>query len=223
MTHRRTTLAILFVVGAALLVALPADAVERGNWMVRFQTLYVHPDANSGTVGGMADTGLDVDTDITWGFNLTYWVTPHFSLDLSFYDSKHDISGTGLLADTGDIADYRMFPPALSARWHFAPSKWITPYVGGGVNYTWFHDEEPKAYLLEPSGPDVTVSMDDTWGWHLQGGVDIYFHDHWCFNWEISYMDIDTETTYTEEGYMPVKTDLSIDPWVTGIGFGFRF
>ena len=69
---------------------------------------------------------------------------------------SHSVSTAGL----GEVAKVKHLPPTLMAQYYFgdANSK-VRPYVGAGINYTTFFDEEGRGAL---AGTDVSV--DSSWG-----------------------------------------------------------
>ena len=69
------------------------------------------------------------------------------------------------------------------------------------------------------------MRLDDSWGWSGQFGFDVAINDHWFFNFDVKYIDIDTTAVLvTDDGSNTRRTvDVEIDPWIPGFGFGYRF
>lgn len=64
--------------------------------------------------------------------------------------------------------------------------------------------------------------MDESWGWAVQGGMDIDINDRFFINLDVKYITIDsTAKLTTPVGRLAV--DVDIDPWVFGGGIGMRF
>ena len=115
-----------------------------------------------------------------------------------------------------------MLPPTLTLQYHFLPDSNIRPYIGAGVNYTYFFDEKvPSSSLLSNSGDKV--KLESSWGWAAQVGVDIAINQDWFVNMDIKYLDIDTTARFKNTAVGSAKINADIDPFVYGIGIGRRF
>jgi outer membrane protein len=223
MNDRKAILVVCCLVGAALLFAIPAEAVERGNWMVRARAVHFNTSHSTSYWDGWAGAGVSLEPRVTWEVDLSYYVTPHFSLELSFTDTKFQMEGRDLLSGSGDVAETRLMPVTLTGKWHFRPATNVSPYIGMGVNYTHFHGETVKTPLVEPYGAQTELSLHHSWGWAGQAGLDVYFTPRWNFNVDIKYVQIDSSADLYVPGSTTLQTDLSVDPWMSGLGFGFRF
>ena len=66
----------------------------------------------------------------------------------------------------------------------------------------------------------------DSWGYVLQGGVDVNLKNGWLLNADIKYVNIETDVQLkgaaTDNQWRKVDA-LDINPWVFGIGIGKRF
>ncbi|HHQ4619530.1 TPA: OmpW family outer membrane protein, partial [Aeromonas veronii] len=113
-----------------------------------------------------------------------------------------------------EVAKIKHLPPTLMGQYYFgdAQSK-VRPYVGIGVNYTTFFDEEGRGAL---AGTDVKV--DDSWGVAGQVGIDMAITDRWFVNGSAWIMDIDTDV-HTAIGTINTK----VDPMAFMVGVGYRF
>ncbi len=94
------------------------------------------------------------------------------------------------------------------------PDSNFRPYVGVGLNYTFFFDEETKGAL---SGADL--ELDDSWGLAGQVGMDFDVAPNWFVNVDVRYIDIDTKAKLDGVGIGTVE----IDPWNVGLNVGTRF
>ena len=135
---------------------------------------------------------------------------------------SHDIDVNEVNAQAGET---KHLPPTLSIQWYPRGGKsgW-QPYVGVGVNYTYFFDEKADSDLEGIVGK-ADLDLDDSFGLSASAGVDIPFGEHWAFNAGIWYIDIDTtaEVTLREADNAKVKFDVDIDPWVYNIGIAYKF
>ena len=170
------------------------------DWMMRVRAIAVSPDVDSSPVGG-----IDVDTQYVPELDFTYFLTPNIGMELILGTARHEVSLGG--ASLGKVSH---LPPTLTLQYHFNPKGQINPYVGAGLNYTRFYNVD-----LAP-GLDIDKN---SWGGALQVGVDIAVAKNGYINLDVKKIWIDTEVTANGAHL----TDLDINPWVFGIGYGFRF
>ena len=88
----------------------------------------------------------------------------------------------------GNIAEVDHLPPTLSLQYHFNPDGRFRPYIGAGLNYTTFSNEDTKGAL---AGSDL--ELDDSWGAAGQIGADVGLNDNWFLNLAVRYIDIDSD------------------------------
>lgn len=219
--------AIAALAGAmAFAAATPASAFEAGDWLVRGRVIAVDPHEDSGNIrsGGtpIAGSGVGVDSSVVPEVDFTYMLTPSWGLELILASSEHDAHGTGSVAGLGKLFDARTLPPTLTLQYHFNTNGTVRPYVGVGLNYTLFFNEDATADFKTAMGGKADVELDDSWGLAANVGVDYAINKDWFINADVKYIDLDTEATIkTNAGRL--KVDVDIDPWVYGIGIGRRF
>jgi outer membrane protein len=202
---------------AAALPAMAGD--DNGDFMVRALVTGVLPDTDATVrAGGVVIPGAnaDVSDEVIPATTLTYFFNPNWSVELFCCFAKHTIDGTGSIAGLGEIASTWIFPPALTAQYHFnATGKW-KPYVGAGLQYIAFFDEGTGANRLGAT----SVSIDDAVGFTLQAGLDVSIGNGWYLNADVKKTWIDTKIAWNGTG---VRADASLDPWIVSAGFGYRF
>lgn len=212
----------LAAAGCLALSATPAMALDQGDMLVRFGPTWVMPNDDSGAVslngGAIADSGVSVDDGVALGVSFTYMLNQNLGVEvLAATPFEHDVKGSGSLDGLGTIAEVSHLPPTVSLQYHFSGFDQVRPYVGAGINYTTFFDEKGKGAF---AGADV--SLDDSWGWALQAGVDFDVNERWFVGGSLYYMAIDTTATI-RAGADTYKVDVDIDPWVLMVGGGLRF
>ncbi len=210
--------------------SLPLQA-EQGDWLVRLRGIMVHPDDSSGLVstGGvpLAGTGVDVDSQAVPEVDVTYMFHRNWGVEVIAGVTNHDVSfETGApvagLTHGFDLFDSWVLPPTVTLQYHFLPENNIRPYVGLGVNYTLFFENDASDELEALVGP-VDVDMDSSWGWAAQAGVDVDLKDNWFVNLDVKYIDIDTTATLLTAPLGRLSVDVEVDPIVFGAGIGYRF
>ena len=230
------TLAVALVGGSVI-----AQAYEQGDWILRAGATTVDPDTDSDDIklpGGLV-AEADVDDDTQLGIVPAYMVTDQFAVEvLAATPFEHNIEARGKGAINGtnlDAGSSKQLPPTVSVQWYprGGQSGW-QPYVGAGLNYTVFFDEDVDNQLIGLLGNltdgavnDADLDLDDSWGLALQAGVDVPINEHWAVNVGVWYIDIDTtaEITAKADGATAanVEFDVELDPWVYNIGIAYKF
>lgn len=210
-------LAWMACITGAVPTAAAGDAV--GNFMIRGLVTGVVPDADATVfAGGARIPGADahVSDEVVPATTLTYFFNDNLAVELFCCFAKHEIDGTGSISGLGEIADTWIFPPALTAQYHFNPGGRLKPYVGAGLQYIAFFDEGTGQNRLGATSVDI----DDAVGFTLQAGLDISMGNGWYLNADIKKTWLDTEITWNGTG---VRADADLDPWIISAGLGYRF
>jgi len=224
----------LIIAGCLLsssVISFSALALGQGNWIVRGRIIDIDPDSSSEDVVANGQTvpatGVTVDNAFTLDIDITYMFTPNWGAELLLdLSSKHDVSSEGstlVSLAPGNIMSARVLPPALIMQYHPMPYNVMRPYVGLGVNYTYFFDEEATASLDKGLGGVGDVSLDSSFGWVAQIGADYELNNEWFLNIDLKYMAIDTTANFYSGALGNVSADVDINPWVIGVGIGKRF
>jgi outer membrane protein len=229
---KKTVFAASMMMLTGLGAATPAMAYEAGDWLVRGRVINVNPNDDSGqlylnTGSGYAagGEGVEVNDDTVPELDITYMLSRNWGLELILGYSEHTVKGKKNWDALGDVIDSKVLPPTLTLQYHFLPDSNIRPYVGAGINYTYFFDEEVAGNVLDV--PGAKVDLDSSWGLAFQAGVDVAVNQDWFVNFDVKYIDIDTEAHFsdimTQNSGIKAKINADIDPIVWGIGIGRRF
>ena len=149
--------------------------------------------------------------------DISYFLTKNLAVELILGVTPHDVNAAGALKDAGygKIGDAWLLPPTLMAQYHFELGRGIKPYVGAGVNYTVFFDQGAGPHFQD-------FKLDDNWGFALQAGVDVPLGGNWFFNVDVKRIWLDTTAT-AYVGGTKVTADVTVDPWLVGVGIGYKF
>ncbi len=230
---------------SAMVVSAPSLAIEKGDILLDLRFLNIAPNVGSNTItnmdgsqftdstGAAVNAGIDVDSANTLGIDITYMVTNNFGVELMLDTfSKHDVTGTGDLAGV-KIGDVSVLPPSLIAVWHFMPSSSIHPYVGAGINYTFFFSESTTSEFTQVIDNIATggtggvrstgLAVDDAFGIVVQAGVNFDIDDDWYVTVDAKYIDLDTTATIQANGADALKVDFDVNPLLLGVGVGTSF
>jgi outer membrane protein len=179
------------LLGASLIaLALAAPAVhahQAGDIIVRAGAATVSPNEDSGNLkldgAKIGGTKATLDSDTQLGLALAYMVTDHIGIELlAATPFQHQVSVKGLGAGLdGKLADIKHLPPTLSAVYYpLDKNSAFQPYVGLGINYTIFFDED-----LSSEAEAATFSnleLDDSWGLAYQLGMDYMLTENVMLN-----------------------------------------
>lgn len=211
----------------AMALAAPfAHAYQAGDIILRAgaATVDPHEDSsalklNGATLGGQAT----VDSNTQLGLTGTYMLSDNLGVGLlAATPFEHSVGVKGLGGLDGDLADIKHLPPTLTLQYFpLDKSSRLQPYVGAGLNYTTFFDEDLTSQR-EAQGFS-NLELDDSWGLALEAGVDYMLSDSLLLNASVWYLDIDTTATTDLAGAGKVKVDVDIDPFVYMVGLGYKF
>lgn len=217
--YNNNRLAAAIVAGILATGSGSALALEKGDWIARVGASHVSPNDDSSTIEPTfgAGSGVTVDTATQLSFTVGYMVTDSLAVEvLGALPFTHAIEGKGTLSSLGEIAETKHLPPVVSLQYHVNPKGSIRPYVGVGLNYTIFFDEETKGAL---KGTDI--SLDNSFGLAGQVGVDFDLNKSWFLNADMRYIQIDTEASLGTGAGDKVSVD--INPWVFTMAIGTTF
>jgi outer membrane protein len=220
----------LSLLAAALLVSGAASAYEAGDWIVRGGAVMVDPNDDSSSLSVAGDdlegTHAEVDDDTQLLLNLTYMASQHVGIELlAATPFEHQVNTDGLnnhgLKDV-EIGTIKQLPPTLSVLWYpMAGNSAFQPFIGVGVNYTIFFDEETSGEAEAALGAD-NLDLDDSFGAAVRLGVDYMIDDSWSLHAGAYYLDISTDAS-VDSALGTADVEVDVDPWVYTLGLGYRF
>ncbi|WP_405128564.1 OmpW/AlkL family protein [Pseudoalteromonas sp. PB2-1] len=210
----------------ALLTSLLAlSPVANANLSVNVGAINVNPNNDSSKINEAPTLGLRGDDNTQLGLTIDYAFDDNWVLELvAATPFSHDIQGTGGLAGN-KIADIKQLPPSLIAQYHFLDSTYkFRPFIGVGINYTTFFDEQPSAALKATLGTDdVEVKLDDSFGFAAQAGFNYMMNENWGLHGMVALIDIDTDATVYANGTKALTSTVEIDPVVAMFGVKYKF
>ncbi len=223
--QHRISLAALAALGA-MVTSSSLPAASAGDWIVRGSIANVSPNDDTGNVSGplsgaLAGAEVDVESQTALGVTGAFFMTGNIAVELlASSEFEHDLSIDGGALDGADLGSIKHLPPTLSVQYHFDTGTAFRPYVGAGLNYTIFTDEDVAGDAAAAGVTDL--DLDNSTGGAVQAGVDYELGNGWLINAGIRYIDIDT-TAEVSTATGTTDVDVEIDPWVTNIGIGYRF
>jgi len=192
---------------ATLAISSQAIAYGAGDFFTRIGVAKVAPKSDNGSLAGGA-FAVDVQDKTDFAFTLGYRFHDKLGVELlAALPFEHDIQLNG-----ENLASTKHLPPTLTLQYYplGGSDARVQPYVGAGINYTRFSDEQLAIGELD---------LDDSWGAAAQVGVDLLIDEHWALNAAAWYLDIDTDATVNGAAAGTV----AIDPMVVMAGLSYRF
>lgn len=197
----------LIVMAALALAAAstPATAADAASpWLVRAGVSQIAPKSDNGNLSVGKAT---VDSRVGPSLNVAYYFTAHWAVDvLAALPFKHDFSINGTNA-----GNTKHLPPTVTLQYHFLPQARIQPYVGLGLNYTLFMDEQLN------SGNEL--DMEPSFGLAFQAGLDVPLNNRWRVGLDARFIDIDSKARVDGQSIGKIN----IDPMVYSLNLGYRF
>ena len=211
---------------AATLIATPfAQADFLDNLSVNIGAITVAPDSGTSNIDQDPSLGLGVDSNTQLGITFDYALNDNWALELiAATPFSHDISGEAGLAGA-DIGSTKQLPPTLLAQYHFGDANSaFRPFVGAGLNYTMFFDEQAGQDLKTTLGTDdVEIKLDDSFGLAAQVGFNYMLNEKWGIHAMALYMDIDSDAEVFADGKKALTSTVNIDPTVFMLGMKYKF
>ena len=205
---RQSLIAALSI--SAIGAAAPALAYDKGDTIVRGGIASVVPGGSySSVASGTYD--LRADSDIQAGASISYMMTDNMSVNLlAATPFEHDIEASQLGGSS--VGSTKHLPPTVTVSWFPLAGQGLAfkPYVGAGVNYTTFWDEEIALGDL---------SLDDSVGLAAQAGVDVPLDENWSIGAAAYYADIETDAKLNGADIGTVE----IDPMIYRLHVGYSF
>lgn len=187
-----------------LLSTTGAIAQSQGDWTIGLGVGGVLPKSDNGKLaGGKADIDDSVRPTVT----AEYFIQDNIGIELlAAVPFKHNVDISGI----GDAGDVKHLPPTLSVNYHFSTQTAWKPYIGLGVNYTYFFDE---------SSPLGDLDLDHSFGVAAQVGVDYALSDNTALRANIRWIDIDSDVKL--DGAKIGKAE--VDPFVVNFAYVWQF
>ncbi|CCQ09366.1 Outer membrane protein W precursor [Pseudoalteromonas luteoviolacea B = ATCC 29581] len=206
----------------SLLVAAP---FANANLSLNVGAINVNPTSSASPIDQNNALGLSADANTQLGLTFDYAYSDNIVFELvAATPFSHTVNGEGGLKGA-DIAKIKHLPPTLLAQYHFlAKDAAFRPFVGLGLNYTVFFDEEPSAALKATLGTnDVKLDLDSSFGLALQAGFNYTLDEKWGIHGMVAKIDIDTDATVYANGAKALTSSVKVDPVVAMLGIKYNF
>ncbi len=205
---------LIALAAATFALASPASADVLDNIQIKLGLSGVIPDesASISAIGG----DVDISDEIVPTLQIEYFFTDAVSVELLCCMARHDVKAVDTAIGEVDLGKISHFPPTVTVKYHFNTEGKFQPYLGAGVNYTLFFDEDL------PAGPVTAIDYDPSFGGALQVGLDYRLNEHWSLNADVRKIWIQTDVSL-QTALGPVEADVDVNPYVVTLGAGYRF
>ncbi len=194
-------------------------------WMVRVRAVYLSMSQGSDPIPslGVPKDAIEVEDIFIPELDISYFFTKHIAAELVLtYPQKHELHFQNSAIGPFKSGTFKHLPPTLTLQYHFFPDSWFRPYIGGGVNYTFFFDEKINVPGITPLRLE-TGSL----GGAVQFGFDVNLNKICACVLKGFFLNADLKKIWINSkvkafGSVQVSK-LYPDPLVAGIGLGYRF
>lgn len=138
------------------------------------------------------------------------------------------VDATGTAKALGKIATAKAWFPAVILKYTFHDVWGFRPYIGAGVNYTFYTDKHmTDAYTNGFRGTSSSVKLDNTWGGVMKFGAEFPLDDDWVIDVGYSHYWIKTNATIATEtpgiGRIERTIQAEANPDAFGLLIGYKF
>ncbi len=202
---------------AAVLLAsatFVANASVAHPWLVRLRGIAVVPQVSSTTIQSINGNVTHISNRVIPELDINYFFTTHISTEVILATTKHAATATGTALERVYLGTVRLLPPTVTAVYHFFPNSPLKPYLGLGVNYTYFYHARPATA--------TRLNYRSSFGPAFEAGMDYQIGPHFVANVDVKKIMIKTKVTGAA-GAVPLSTTVKVNPWLFGAGVGYRF
>ncbi len=193
-------------------LAIPYSHLCANDVLVRMRAINIMPiESGSPTVVGGQ---VKINNESVPEIDFTYFITEALAFELILATASHNVRAYGTTLNNLELGDVSILPPVLTAQYHFNFGK-LKPYIGTGVNYTFFYGEDP--------GFAKTIDYKNSFGWATQIGLDYNIRDNIYLNLDLKRIALSTDVVVDTYAHGSVSAKVKIDPVIAGVGVGFRF
>ena len=180
---------------------------DKERFQIRVRGITVGPDDSSTVnIGGHTD----VETSpIMPEVDVTYFLNKNIALEAIAATTPHDVHYNG----GTELGDVWVLPPTVTLQYHPFEGQDFDPYIGAGINYSYFYGEDEAAGFSD-------LEIDGGFGWALQVGTDYWIDENWGLNLDVKKIFLDIDASLNNNA---ITADIELDPWVVGAGISYRF
>lgn len=169
----------------------------------------------------ISDDDFEFDDTESLGLDFTHYGSRYFSGEISGEYLKTDAKVSNFT-----IGDLTQFALLLTGRFHL-PLKdgKILPYIGFGVGryYNDFEESSSLLALAASTGSNISVSIDNSFGFHVKVGSEFFTTEHLALNLEVMYIWNEADGRINITGYPGDEGGLDLNTLKVGLGVKYFF
>ena len=176
----------------------------------------------AGTVGNGGNK-VKIDNVTIPELDASYFFTPNLAVEAIAGTFRAGVKTNNTA--TPDLGNTWVLPPTITAQWHFLPTNAINPYLGAGLNYTFFYNTTGANSNNSTVGNMNHLNLSNNVGYALQAGVDVNIKGNWYANVDAKYIFLKTDATIGggNSTVFPVTSHVTVNTLLIGAGVGYRF
>jgi outer membrane protein len=210
------------VLAFGLAAAQPATAQEQplrgkraGDIVLGLGAVGVLP-TNGGNIRGIGGR-IEASNSASPQLDLTYFFTPNISANLIAATTYHTVNVRGTAIGDVRAGSVWALPPTLTLQFHPLPQSRVSPYVGVGLNATFFYGHSGP---YEPNPPVQRVRVGTSFGVALNAGVDIEITPRWLANLDLKWINMEPRASVNGGAFGGIAR---LNPWVVSAAARYRF
>lgn len=206
---KKYMIVVLLLLGSTATFAQAKKDSKNDNqkWKVRLRMIAAIPPSTSYDLSG---SDVKISASVVPELDFTYFFTKNLAAELILGTTHHKVTLKGGGKETA-LGKVWALPPTLNLQYHL-PVGNFTPYIGAGINYTFF-------YGVKDDG--AKLGYKNNVGFSTQLGMDYKLSKKWFINLDIKKLFLKTDVTV--KGTTPtVLSNVKIDPFIIGLGIGIK-
>ncbi|UPY36115.1 OmpW family outer membrane protein [Sediminicoccus sp. KRV36] len=145
----------------------------------------------------------------------TYFFTPNIALNLIAATTRHQVEVRNSALGTVNLGSVWALPPTLTLQYHLMPQSRISPYVGIGLNTTFYY-----GYSGSQTPPVTRMRLDTSFGVAPNIGVDYEIAPNWLINLDAKWIMMQPDVS-VNSGL--IRAQANINPFVISAALRYRF
>lgn len=204
--------------GAASEAAAGEVGLGAGDWLVHVRGLVAVPQesGHDDQLHGKISVGDAYVPEV----DVSYFFTDYIAAELIAATTRHSVKDKGSTAGDVNLGHVWLLPPTVTLQVHPLGRSRFDPYAGAGLNYTFFYG---SGGTQDIGGSPASVDYDDHVGYALQAGFNYQINDDWFFNVDVKKLFLTTSAHVMMNGAEVTRAKVDLDPWLFGVGIGYRF
>lgn len=213
--------------------AFPAGA-QQNTIKLGFSNVQPHS-STSDFAGPFTPSGIRIDVrnkttpfisytreiDNQWNIELALGVPPTHDIALKVDNASLPAESQALSGQIG--AKVRQVAPTVFVNYRFfEKTSSFRPFVGIGINYTRFDHTSSNAAGNALNGGATSISLEDSVGLALQGGVAYHFNELWSLTASVATAQVKSKITTNTLG-IERNADIRFRPTVFTVAVGYSF